>query len=380
MIYLDNAATTKPHEYLLDEFSNYLSNKWANPSSLHKLGVESKKYLENSRKSILKKLNLVNSSIIFTPSATVGLNSVLETYKSDEIVSGIWEHPAVYKKLNNIGKQNNKLKFLDFKEFYKNQNQDLDEIIIEKFINNISTTTKLVSCMWVHNETGYIFPIEKLANEIKKVNPDIKFLCDGTQGVMKIPLTNTFFDNIDYFVVSSHKFHSIRGAGFILKKNTANLKTFLYGGGQEEGIISSTENNFAIKAMSLVIEKEFDNISKTYEKIKELKQYLNNKIEKNNLIYNMSKTNKFSPYISKIFVKNTQAEVLLNHLSANEVCVSSGSACSSKKKKKITDNTIFAIPNNYIKGSIRISFSSENTKSEIDEFIDYLDEGIKFFL
>lgn len=439
MVYLDNAATTKPFDYIQDLYNDYSKYYWFNPSSIYKNGFKVKKLILESKTFIKNAFNLNEFELFYTFSGTFSNNVILSNgtlknihknienkikrkIENPEIVVGIWEHSSIINPVKNLNRF--KIKYINLKEYYKlflkeinlknyNKNKEDDiyskfkKYIIEKFSNAISDSTILVTCMWVHNENGIIFPITDISKKIKKKNPYIFFHVDATQGFMKLPFFNSKY--VDSITAASHKFHSIRGLGFLFLKDSSLIKPLIFGGGQEKGIVPSTENIFPIFSTFEVIKREYSNIGKYLEKSLLLKNYLEekvfsfenklnhkflffnnfdfynltkntndikdtkNKINKSKLNYNLL----ISPYINRIYINNAKAEVIVNALSEKNIFISPGSACSSNAKKKINnialdDNSIFGIPSNFTDGAIRISFGYFSKKEDVDIFVNEL--------
>lgn len=462
MIYLDNAATTKPFSYIKDFFNEYEKKYWFNPSSIYKNSINVKNKIIEAKNFIKTNFNLESFNLFFTFSGTFSNNLILNPYtllnikkdiekkinktiQTPEIIVGIYEHSSVInpvKEINNKLKKdfNFKIKYIDLKEFYQKfikisldnkkldnkkldnkkldnkklnnetlNNEKLDnkilnneilnnenlinidklfkQYIIEKFKKAVNENTIFVSCMWVHNESGLILPVKEISKEIKKINKNIFIHVDATQGFMKLPVFDTAY--IDSLSAASHKFHSIRGTGFLFIKNKDYISPLIFGGGQESGIVPSTENVFSILATYEVIKNEFSKINHYFEKATILKNTLYNEIKINmsdlkNKIIPLSFFNFFSPYINRIYIGNTKSEVIVNALSEENIFVSAGSACSSNARKKINgkildDETIFGIPSNFKEGGIRISFGYFTNKEEITTFVLTLKKIIKTF-
>ncbi len=356
MIYLDNAATTKPSKNVIEAFLKSCDEYWANPSSLHKFGEEVFFELKNSRDNIKKLLNIKNGEIFFTSSATESINLFFKGFlkKGDHIIISDYEHAAVYESARNFENEGGEVTYI------KSENGAINP---EPVINEIKDNTKLVAVMFVNNEIGAINPIKEICKQVKTKNSKIKFFVDGVQAVGKLKVD---IDDLgcDAFVISPHKFHGLKGTGILYVKDD-NIKPQILGGGQEQGLRSGTENVGGIFASEVAIRDAVNNLDENIVKFKLLKErFLNNMSGFKGFKVN-SPLNSVNNILNISF-ERVKAEVLVHMLEEYEIYVNTSSACSKNGHKKSRTLTSIGLNDSEMKGAIRISFSDYNTVEEID--------------
>ena len=362
MIYLDNASTTIIEKEVLDSYQALLSAYYANPSSSHKLGVQTNALQNKAREMILKLLNLNNYEVIFTSGATESNNLLLRGLafayqnRGKHIITSSVEHPSIL----NTCKQLEEL--YGFKVTYLGVNEegiiDLDELKTA-----IQKDTILVSLMLVNNETGAINPLKEV-KRILKDYPNIILHSDAVQGFSKVDFD---FNNVDAFTLSAHKIHGLKGSGALIKRKSIRLVSQQTGGNQEDGYRSGTSNfpvnvTFA-KTVRLALEKQKDN----FNKVKVLHDFLFDELENNEQIL-INSTRNGSPYIFNLSLKNKKGPVIAQALNNEDIYVSTVSACSNKVEPK--SKVIYAMFNDEsrAKSSLRISFSKDTTLKEVEIF------------
>lgn len=369
MVYLDNAATTKPTKNVLDSVVNYLTNEFGNPSSLHKLGLSSQKLIDKSRSIIAKSLKCESSNIYFTSGATESNNIALfgaaEMYgkRKKRIISTSIEHASVntvLKKLETMG--------YEIVKIHPNSNGIID---VNDIIEKIDENTFLISMMAVNNETGYLLPIKETIKIAKKINPNIIFHCDAVQAYMKMPFNVKEFA-ADIVSISAHKIHALKGTGAIYVKKGIRVSPANLGGGQENGLRAGTEAVQNIVSFGTAVEELENTIKTRYSYVYELKTYFLDKIKNIDYISVNSKGDT-SPYIINISVLNIKSEIMLHFLEEKNIYISTGSACSKGKKSEVLK--AFGVEDNLIDTALRISFNSENTKNEMDTLLFGINEG-----
>lgn len=369
MVYLDNAATTKPTQNVLDSVVNYLTNEFGNPSSLHKLGLSSQKLIDKSRSIIAKSLKCESSNIYFTSGATESNNIALfgaaEMYgkRKKRIISTSIEHASVntvLKKLETMG--------YEIVKIHPNSNGIID---VNDIIEKIDENTFLISMMAVNNETGYLLPIKETIKIAKKINPNIIFHCDAVQAYMKMPFNVKEFA-ADIVSISAHKIHALKGTGAIYVKKGIRVSPSNLGGGQENGLRAGTEAVQNIVSFGAAVEELENTIKTRYSYVYELKTYFLDKIKNIDYISVNSKGDT-SPYIINISVLNIKSEIMLHFLEEKNIYISTGSACSKGKKSEVLK--AFGVEDNLIDTALRISFNSENTKNEMDTLLFGINEG-----
>lgn len=368
-VYLDNSATTKPFEDVVCAMEETLDFLYGNPSSLHTKGFESERLLKKSRKIIANSLGKKESTITFNSGGTEGDNNVLQCVARDRrrvgktIITTEVEHPAILETCKFLEKEGFNIIKVSVDEYC---NPNLDELQ-----SYISKDVILISAMAVNNEVGTIFPIKKI-NEIKG---DALFHSDAVQAYGKLDMNG--FEG-DFLTASGHKIHGPKGIGFLYKKSGVRLSPLIYGGNQESGYRSGTENVPGIVGMAKATELIVPNIQENYEKVKMLWRRLKKGIlDIGDVIINSP--NNCTPYILNASFMGTRGEVILHRLESKGIFVSTGSACSSNKNSKSHVLKAMGKTDKEIEGAIRFSLSIQNTAEEIDAVLTVLEDAVKKF-
>lgn len=363
MIYLDNCATSKPCKEAIEAINFALTKNWGNPSSLHKLGIEAEKMLDDARCSIAKELGCDEKEIFFTSGGTEANNIAIfgaayaNKRKGGRIVTTETEHHSVlecFEKLESEGFELIKIKPDRFGRISK---QDI--------IKAINSDTILVSIMLINNEVGAINPIIEAKKAIVAANSPAILHTDAVQafGKMKFKIKDL---GADLVTISAHKISGPKGVGALYKQNGCRILPRTIGGGQEKNIRSGTEATPLISGFGAAI-KTIDHSRIEY--IKELNLYLRDKLSNiDGIVINSDYD--ASPYILNISVLGYRSETLLHFLEAREIYVSSGSACAKGKGSHVL--TSMGLDRKRVDGALRISFSKDNTKEDIDAFCDAL--------
>ena len=371
-IYLDNSATTKPYKEVIDKMLYALSTDYANPSSLHRKGVEVEKNIKDVRKSIAKTIGAKDKEIYFTSGGTESNNTIirgvlsLNKKRKNHIISTTIEHPSVLDTLKDLESEGYEVTYLQVDKHGK--------INIEELKKAIKPTTCLVTIMHVNNEVGSIQPIQEIGKYLKSLKEKVYLHVDAVQSYTKINFKPSKY-NIDFMSVSGHKLHGPKGIGFMYIKENNRIKPILTGGGQEIGIRSGTENTSGIYGLGEAIRIIHEDLDAKIEKIRKLRNLL-----KNEIIENINDIKLNSPedgvcHILNITFYGIKGEVLLHYLEQKGVYVSTGSACSSKKKGSHVLNAMGLTPKE-IEGAIRFSLSDLNTEEEIKEAVKILKESV----
>lgn len=360
-VYLDNGATTKVDPKVAKAMLIYLTEKYGNASSLYSLGQESKKALESSRKIIANELNALPEEIVFTGSGTEAdniaiLGIVFANKDKNHIISSKIEHPAVLQALKHLEDVGYKVTYLDVDKDGFISLKDLESSITDK--------TLLVTIMHANNEIGTIQDIKAIGDICKKHN--IYFHTDAIQSFTKTPIDVKKI-NIDLISLSSHKIHGPKGVGALFIKKATKINNIIYGGGQESNLRSGTENIPSIIGFAEAVK-----IDKKLNHIKQLRDYFIKQVLKiPHTKLNGSKDKRLvnNANISFAYI---EGESLLMHLDNNGIAVSTGSACSSHSLEPSHVLKAINLPNEYMNGTIRFTFSRFNTKKEIDYSISKL--------
>lgn len=363
MCYLDNSATTKPSEAAVKAVVNAMTINYGNPSSLYRLGIDAENEITQARRIIAQAIGCEAQSLYFTSCATESSNTVIfgaaENYgkRKKKVVTTAIEHPSVsvpFEKLEKMGFE--VVRIFPDKE---------GKISADMICDAVDENTFLVSCMLVNNETGYILPVSQAFGRIKKRFPDCITHCDGVQAFMKMRL-NVKKLNADCLSLSAHKVHGPKGIGALYVKKGVRIAPYLMGGGQERNFRSGTEAVPLIAGFGAAV-KELDlTVDERYKKICGLKNYLAEKISGCEGV-RLNSGDDCLPYVNSITVFNIKAETLLHYLESKGVYVSSGSACSKGKKSEVLK--AFGFSDAALDSTVRVSFSAENEKSDIDTLI-----------
>ena len=371
-IYLDNSATTKPYQEVVDKMVLALTTQYGNPSSIHKKGIEVEREIKEIRRNIARSLGAKENEIYFTSGGTECNNTIIRSVArlnkktKNHIISTVIEHPSVLDTLKDLESEGFEVTYLPVDEDGK--------ISIEDLKNAIKKETILVSIMHVNNEIGTIQPIEEIGKYLKSLDEKIYLHVDAVQSYAKIKFRPSRY-NIDFMSVSGHKLHGPKGIGFMYVKENNRIKPLLTGGGQEIGIRSGTENVPGIYGIGEAVKVINKDLEGTIDKIRELRDLLKEEILANIDDVKINTPEDGVCHVLNVSFRGVRGEVLLHYLEQKEIYVSTGSACSSKKKGSHVLNAIGLTPEE-IEGAIRFSLSDLNTKEEILETIKVLKESV----
>ncbi len=349
-VYLDNAATTKPNENVLQKALEISENNFYNPSALYNPARGVKKIIDEYRAVILQQFSSAYE-LTFTSSGTEADNTAIFSFaRRGNVVSTAGEHSAVYSSFMQLKQQGVETRFAKLNEDGSVNEQSLLELIDDK--------TQFVSIVHVNNETGAINDINKLAKLCKQKNSKLIFHSDGVQAFLKI--NYQIANEIDLYSISAHKICALKGVGALIYKKGLNVKPLLHGGGQEKNVRSGTENTFGIFAFGEAV-KNFNNVIDNYKKVSELKDLLKHELAQ---IVKFISGDNSSPYILTISLPGIKAEIMQRLLEEKGVLVGTGSACSSKLgTSRIITNC--GLDKKVGEGVLRISFSFTTTKEEV---------------
>lgn len=361
MIYLDNAATTKPCAEAVRAAAECAELCFGNPSSLHKMGIEAEKVLLKTKNIILQRLGK-EGELYFTSGATESNNlAVFGTVnalkrRGNRIVTTAIEHPSVAEPMKRLREQG-----FEVVELKPCECDDFEQAIIDA----VDDKTILVSCMAVNNETGFIIDTKRVYNGVKKRFPKCVVHVDGVQGFCKVPI---FADLIS---LSAHKIHGMKGVGALYKAKEVRLLPAVYGGGQQSGLRSGTEPVELIDAFGAAVKAYPENLT-CFSELKEHLLKLLGGLESVTVNSHNS-----VPNIVNFSVKGVRSEIMLHFLEEMGIYVSSGSACSRGKVSPVLAALGFSAEE--ADSAIRVSFCRDNTKEEIDLLIEGIADGIKRF-
>lgn len=366
--YFDNSATTKPCKTACDYMNAALCENWGNPSSLHGLGIEAEVVMNNAREFIAKTIFANVSEIIFTGSGTEANNTALLTARKlkgrgNKIITSAIEHPSVLETLKVLEKEG-----FEVVRIGCNGDGVIDLCALESALD---LKTVLVSIMLVNNEVGSIQPVTQAVKLTRKKAPNALFHCDAVQAFGKMQI-NVKTLGVDMLSASAHKIHGPKGIGFLYCKKGVQILPLVTGGGQENGRRSGTESVPLIAGFHGAA-YELSDTKKALAKVSELNGYARQRLSKCNFIKINSPENAF-PYILNVSVLHYRSETVLHFLESKGIFVSSGSACAKGEASHVLK--ALGLTPLESDSALRISFSKENTKEEIDLLIAALEEAV----
>ena len=384
--YLDNSATTPLCEAAIAKMTDVMKNTYGNPSSLHTLGVHAEAVMTEARTAILRALCPVKTGIrpkpdqlIFTASGTeannlalIGAATAKTRNKGKKIIIGETEHPSVIETANHL----ESLGFQVVKIPSPNGIWDM-----EAYRSALTPDTILVSAMLVNNETGAVNDIKAISAMARAKNPDILIHCDAVQGFLKIDVTPVSF--ADMVTISAHKIGGPKGIGalYVSEKvlKTKALVPVIFGGGQEKGLRSGTENVIGMAGFGAAAADTSAKLPSLFSTWKTLRKRLEDGIvsmENPDLRINTPKSEKIAEHIVSLTAKGIRSETLLHSLSAEGVYVSSGSACSSNTGHASYVLHSFGLSDADADSTIRISFGNTTTEEDIDALLSALKNSL----
>jgi len=371
-VFLDNAATTPMAPEIIDMISEMMKTHFANPSSIHSYGRESKIVVENARKTIANILNTSPGSIFFTSGGTeadnMAINCSINDHNIKHAITSKLSHHAVLYPLEDLAAEG-KIK-LSYIEFDENGTVSLSHL--EQLLEDNERT--FVSIMHANNEIGTIQPLKEIGDICKEHNAI--FHSDTVQTMAHFPF-NMQELNVDFMAASAHKFHGPKGVGFIYVSENINIKPMLRGGGQERNMRAGTENIYGIAAMAKAMEMAYLHLEEETVYIKGLKKYMMEQLQseiEDVQFYGKCTDLDDSLYtvLSCSFPERDNSEMLMFNLDILGVACSGGSACSSGSSKG--SHVLTSIVPDSMRPGVRFSFSKYNTKEDIDFAIDKLKE------
>ena len=368
LIYLDNNATTKVDEKVVEIMLPYFSQYYGNPSSMYELGGKNSRELQNSREILKEFFGAKNSKEIFftasgSESANMAIRGVLEADKSkNHLITSKVEHPCVLNLHKQLEKEGYDVTYVGVKAD--------GEINKEELYNAVNEKTALVSCMYANNETGVIFPVEEIAQVVKSKNKSTKVFVDAVQaaGKIKLDVKNT---DIDMMGISGHKFHAPKGVGALYVNSSTLISPLIIGGHQERGKRAGTENVPSIVGMALAAQMANDALDYEITTVKRLRDKLETGLLSKiyNARLNSSAYNRV-PNTTNIGFEYVEGELILLNLNDYGICASSGSACTSGSLDPSHVLKAMGVPFTALHGSIRFSLSRYTTEEEIDYTIE----------
>lgn len=366
MIYFDNSATTKPYPEALATYTEVATRIWGNPSSLHNLGSQATRILEASRKQIAELIGKKAEEIYFTSGGTEGDNWVLKgvafekaPYGKHIIVSDI-EHPAIKESAAWLKTQGFEVDYapVDARGFVK----------VDELARLLRPDTTLVSIMAVNNEIGSIQPIHEIVALLED-RPTISFHVDAVQALAKVATEVYLPERVDFATFSSHKFHGLRGVGFVYIKEGKKITPLLTGGGQEKEMRSTTENVAGIAATAKALRLAMENQEAFASKTQQMKEVIRKELASYPDVTIFSGEDYFAPHILTFGIKGVRGEVVVHAFEEFDIYISTTSACSSKAGKPAGTLIAMGVDKSIAQTAVRLSLDFENDMSQVEQFL-----------
>ena len=366
--YLDNSATTKVSKAAADKVYEIMTENYGNPSSLHTKGIRAEDELEAARAVISRAMGVNSGELYFTSGGTEANNlAVFGTVnrlkrRGNKIVTTAVEHSSVYEAVKRLEEEGFEVVYI--------KPDDSGHFLLESFERAIDKNTILVSVMAVNNEVGTVLPIDKIKKIIDKNQSPAFLHCDCVQAFMKLPLKLNKA-GVDLASVSGHKIHAPKGVGALYVKKNLTIKPIVFGGEQEKKLRPGTEALPLIAGFAQAVKET--NSEKNYNCISSLNSYIREKLSETDGVVINSPEDAI-PYIINFSAVGIRSETMLHFLAAKEIYVSSGSACAKGKPSHVL--SAMGLSRDVADSALRVSFSEDNTKEDIDALIDALVEGI----
>ncbi len=367
--YLDNSATTRPYDEVIEAMSEAMKNRYGNPSALHKMGIEAENDIKSCKKAVIRALGNPDGEILFTSGGTESNNlAILGTARrlakrKNHIITSVTEHKSVLEAFKVLESEGYQVTWLPVSHE--------GVVSAEAVLAAVTDQTALISIMWVNNETGVIQPIEEIAKGLKKLKQPPIFHVDAVQafGKLKIDLKRV---GIDLLTGSGHKIHGPKGIGFLYLKKGLQLKPLVYGGGQQMDLRPGTENTYGIVGLESAVNKSFEDFEAKLVHMAGLREKLRVGIMSALplVVANTPKDLPTAPHVLHLSFPDIRGEVLLHAMETDGVYVSIGSACNSKVKKYSHVLEAMKLSTSHKEGAVRFSLSTETTEVEIEYAIE----------
>ncbi|MDO4619890.1 MAG: cysteine desulfurase family protein [Lachnospiraceae bacterium] len=371
-IYFDNSSTTRPSSAVCDIVLKTMTEDYGNPSSLHRKGVDAEHYIKDARKIIADILKVQEQEVYFTSGGTESNNWALiggalsRRRSGNRILTTSMEHPAVSEPLHmleNFGFTVEKIP-VDAKGMLQ----------LDRLEAMLGDDVILVSTMYVNNEIGAVVPVEKVASMVHAHCPDALYHVDAIQafGKYRIYPKKT---GIDMLSVSGHKLHGPKGTGFLYVRNGSRLQPIIYGGGQQKGMRSGTENVPGIAGLSVACREAYEDFDAKMAHIQALHDRMTEGLQKlDDVVVHGSGDACMAPHIVHAAFVGVGSEVLLHSLEDRGIYISAGSACSTHKRSASPTMTAIEASPAEVSSSVRFSFCETNTEEEVDTVLAVLAE------
>ena len=376
IVYLDNAATTKMSDKVIEEMTKSFSENYGNPSSVHSLGQRAKSAVERARHIIAQNLKVETTEIVFTSGGAEGNNLAIRGFlkankdKGKHIITSKIEHSTILKTFEQLENEGYEVSYIGVDE-----NGVVD---IEELKKELREDTALVSIMFVNNETGVTQPIKEIGEVLAERN--IFFHTDAVQAIGKLEILPKDL-KINALTATAHKFYGPKGAGFVFIDKKYSVEKEIWGGSQERNRRAGTENVHGILGLGVAFEEVYENLEEMSEKEEKLQTYLENKLKTEiiklgkKIKINGEKADRIKT-TTNVYIEGVDIQMLLVGLDLRGICISGGSACMSGSLENSHVLKAMGLTDEELKGSFRISIGKDTTIEEIDYFVENLIEVI----
>lgn len=372
--YLDNSATTPVFPEVAELVMKIMTQDYGNPSSMHRKGYDAEQYIKESKDIFAKILKVNEKEIFFTSGGTEADNmavigaAMANRRSGNHIITTKIEHPAIKSPMKYLEERGFKVDYLSV---------DSNGIIsLEELKSLMTDQTILVSIMHVNNEMGAVEPLEEAGALIKECNPKCLFHVDDIQGFGKLRIYPKKW-KIDMLSVSGHKIHGPKGTGMLYVSEQVKMVPIIYGGGQQTGMRSGTENVPGIAGMGIAAQMIYADIKETTQELYRLKRIFTGEVVKiPDVTVNGYTDERSAPHIVSVSVKGVRSEVLLHALEEKGVYVSAGSACASNKPAVSETLKAIGLGKELLESTVRFSFSVHTTEEEIRYALKVMEEVI----
>lgn len=374
--YLDNSATTRCSDRAKNLMIQILSEDYGNPSSLHNMGKDAEDYIREAKEKIAKTLKVDEKELVFTSGGTESNNMALiggalaNKRMGTHIITTAIEHASVNAPLAYLEELGYEVTYLSV---------DADGVIsLDELRDAVREDTVLVSIMMVNNEIGAVEPIEEAARVIKEKNPNTLFHVDGIQAYGKFHIYPKKM-GIDLLSVSGHKIHAPKGTGFLYIRDKVKVKPIIYGGGQQKGMRSGTENVPGVAALGEAAAEIYENFDAKIDHMYALKErFIDGVTQIEGVTINGKSGRDSAPQVVSVSIADVRSEVMLHSLEEYGIYVSAGSACSSNKPAPSRTLQGIGLSKKQLETTIRISFCVNTTEEEVDYAVEKMKEIIPF--
>lgn len=370
--YLDNSATTSCLPQVKDIVVEIMMKDYGNPSSMHTKGVQAEKYIKQAKEIIASNLKVNEKEVFFTSGGTESNNmsiigSAMANMRAGKhLITSQVEHPSVLNTMKYLEEQGFRVTYLPVDKE--------GVVLLDKLEEAICAETILVSIMYVNNEIGSVQPIDEIARIIKSKNENTLYHVDAIQAFGKYRIYPKK-QGIDMLSVSGHKINGPKGVGICYINEKVKIKPTIFGGGQQKGMRSGTENVPGVAGIGVAVSISYENFNEKIERLYELKKYFVEQISEIEGAFINGRTDlESAPHIVSVSFEHVRSEVLLHALESKSIYVSAGSACASNKQTASSILKAIGVKKELLDSTIRFSFSFETTKEELNYCLDSLKE------